>query len=166
MDKDHIKRMYVEAHDRIHDAEILSRNATTKSDSASQLKILGFEILLKCAIFTCNLIPKNSHNYKKLWQALPGYAKKDILYSAKLRMGGHTDFSDLDNLLLNYQFVFEKARYFYELYEGYTLEEQREIGKFWEEIGAPINKADVQYYPLELDSLIHGLSEYIKDNVF
>ena len=49
MGRDHIKRMYREAHKYIDDASILSSNIDTKSDSASLLKILGFEILLKCA---------------------------------------------------------------------------------------------------------------------
>ena len=30
-----------------------------------------------------------------------------------------------------------------------TFEEQRELGEFWEEIGAPTHEAVVQYYPQE-----------------
>jgi len=54
MDIDHTKRMYKEAHNLIDDANILSRYLDTKSDSASLLKILGFEILLKCALLVSN----------------------------------------------------------------------------------------------------------------
>ena len=50
MDKDHIKRMYIEADKLIYDSGILSRNIDQKSDAASFIKILGFEILLKCAL--------------------------------------------------------------------------------------------------------------------
>ena len=158
--------MYSEAHDRIHDAEILSNNITKLSDSDALLRILGFEILLKCAIFASGQNPKHSHNYKKLWLALPGKAQKEILESAQNRYGPHTNFEDVEKLLTNYQYVFEKGRYFFELYEGYTLEEQRELGEFWNEIGAPDIEADIQYHPMELIALIHGLSEFIKNKAF
>jgi hypothetical protein len=77
-------------------------------------------------------------------------------------MPGHADLSDLDRLLSAYQFVFEKARYYYELYTGYTLEQQRELGEFWEQLGAPENEADVRYYPMELDCLVHALRTFIE----
>ncbi|RLW59979.1 MAG: hypothetical protein B6D75_08270 [gamma proteobacterium symbiont of Stewartia floridana] len=166
MDSDHIKRMYSEAKSRTNDADILSESIRAESDSASLLRILGFEILLKAAIFTCNLKPKNTHKYYKLWLALPGYAQKQILQKAKERMPGHTDFSDIEKLLNWYQYIFENARYFYELYEGYSLEEQHEIGEFWQEIGAPIEEADVQYFPNELECLIYGVSTYIENKAF
>jgi hypothetical protein len=77
-------------------------------------------------------------------------------------MPAHADLSKLDSLLVWYQFVFERARYHYELYEGYSLEEQRELGKLWEELGAPIEEAVVQYHPNELTCLNHGLRAYIE----
>ena len=58
MDIDHVKRMYKEANNLIYDAGILSRNLDQKSDAASLLKILGFEILLKCALLVSNQKPK------------------------------------------------------------------------------------------------------------
>ena len=69
---------------------------------------------------------------------------------------------NLDELLGWYQFIFEKARYHYELYEGYTLDEQHELGEYWVSIGAPTREAVVQYFPSELQCLIAGLSAYVE----
>lgn len=159
---DDAKRMFREALDRLKDAEVLACSTQTPSDSSALLRVLAFEILLKCAIRLSGQTTKQHHNYVKLWSALPGYVSKEILRVAKDRSPGHTDFSDLPKLLAWYQFVFEKARYHYELYEGYTLEEQRELGQFWEELGAPTHEAVVQYYPEELFCLIEGLKVYIE----
>jgi hypothetical protein len=156
------KRMFNEALARINDANILAGSPNTASDSSALLRILGFEILLKCAIRLSGQSPKQSHVYAKLWRALPGYAQKEILKAAKERSPGHTDFSDLNKLLMHFQFVFEKARYHYELYEGWTPQEMDEFGKLWEELGAPTEEAVVQYHPEELFCLIEALKAYIE----
>ena len=88
--------------------------------------------------------------------------RMEILRVARERSPGHTDFSDLNKLLHWYQYVFEKARYYYELYEGWTLEEQKDFGKLWEQLGAPKKEAEVQYHPEELFCLIEGLRAYIE----
>lgn len=156
------RRMFDEARARINDANILAGSPNTASDSSAVLRILGFEILLKCAIRLSGQSPKPSHVYAKLWLALPGNAQKEILKTAKERSPGHTDFSDLKKLLVHFQFVFEKARYHYELYEGWTPAEMEEFGKLWEELGSPIEEAVVQYHPEELFCLIEGLTVYIE----
>ena len=166
MDKDHLKRMYREANGYINDAGILSRRVDQQSDSAALLKILGFEILLKCSLLASNQKPKKTHDYRKLWLALPDDAGMKIIGNAKSRMYDIKDFSNIDDLLRNFQFVLEKARYYYEFYEGYTLEEQHEIGKSWARKGSLLEEAEVRYYPDELECLIHGLSEYIKEKAF
>jgi hypothetical protein len=157
-----VKRMFGEALARINDANILAGSLNTASDSSALLQILGFEILLKSAIRLSGQSPKQSHVYAKLWLALPRYAQKEILKTATERSPGHTDFSDLNKLLMHFQFVFEKARYHYELYEGWTPDEMREFGKLWEELGAPADEAVVQYHPEELFCLIEGLKAYIE----
>ncbi|WP_440114214.1 hypothetical protein [Acidovorax sp. BL-A-41-H1] len=126
------------------------------------MQILGFEILLKCAIRLSGQSPKQNHDYAKLWLALPGYAQKEILKAAKERSPGHADFSDLNRLLIHFQFAFEKARYQYELYDGWTPQEMEEFGKLWEELGAPTGEAVVQYHPEELFCLIDALKAYIE----
>jgi hypothetical protein len=154
--------MYNEAMARLSDADLLSRSLKTQSDSESLLRILGFEVLLKCALVLCGQTPKKSHVYAKLWQGLPGHAQKEILAVAENRMPGHADLSSLDSLFGWYQFIFERARYHFELYEGYSLEEQQELGKFWEELGVPTDEAVVQYHPNELTCLIDGLRAFIE----
>lgn len=156
------KRMFDDALARVNDANILARSLNTASDSSALLKVLGFEILLKCAIRLSGQVPKQHHDYAKLWLALPDYAQKEILKTAKERSPGHTDFSDLNRLLRWYQFVFERARYHYELYKGWTAEEMREFGKLWDELGAPTHEAVVQYYPEELFCLIEALKAYVE----
>ena len=160
---DYAQRIYAEALRRLNDADFLAEQfINTQSDSDSILRILGFEILLKCAIFLTGQSPKPIHNYVKLWKALPGKVQQEIEKAAKDRMPGHTDLSDINKLLKSYQTVFEKGRYFYEFYKDYTLEEQKELGEYWIELGAPTEEADLQYYPNELECLIHGLKLYIE----
>lgn len=166
MDKDHIKRMYIEADKLIYDSGILSRNIDQQSDAASFIKILGFEILLKCALVINKQNPKRNHKYYKLWLGLPGKVQSEILQYADSRMADTNVSSNLEVFLNNFQFIFEKVRYFYEFYEGYTLAEQHDLGQFWKDIGAPLDEAEVRYYPDELECLIFGLSEYIKGKVF
>ena len=159
---DHIRRMFNEAQARLHDADILAQSGDAQSDSQAIIRILAFEVLLKCALLICDQKAKSNHNYKKLWLGLPGYAQKEVLAVAAESMPGHADLSRLEELLGWYQFIFEKARYHYELYEDYTFDEQRELGEFWVSIGAPTNEAVVQYYPSELRCLIAGLSVFVE----
>jgi len=63
---DRVARMFRDAQDRLHDANILARSLDKRSDSQVIIRILGFEILLKCALLLSGQEPKNSHNYKNL----------------------------------------------------------------------------------------------------
>lgn len=159
---DHACRMYEEAVARLADADVLASSLGTSSDSQALLRILAFEVLLKCALVLSGREPKRTHVYTKLWRELPGHARKEILAVAEARMPGQTDFSRLDHLLGWYQFSFERARYHFELYEGYSIEEQQELGEFWEELGASSEEAVVQYHPLELLCFIDGLRSFIE----
>lgn len=153
--------MYREALDRLHDADILARSNDAQSDSGQIIRILAFEVLLKCALLLAGQSPKANHNYAKHWLGLPGAARKEILTLAADRMAGSTDFSDVPTLLNWYQYIFEKARYGYELFDGFSAEEKTEIEEIWVTDGSLNQEAFVQYYPLELQSLIFGLSEHI-----
>lgn len=159
---DHARRMFNEALDRLSDADLLSRSVRKQSDSDALLRILAFEVLLKCAIHITGKEPARSHVYTMLWGALPGHVRTEVLDVASTRMPGHADLSQLDELLKWYQFIFEKARYHYELYEGYSSDEYRELSQLWEELGAPTHEAVVQYHPTELYCLIEGLKTFIE----
>ncbi|MFC5500610.1 hypothetical protein ACFPOE_23915 [Caenimonas terrae] len=103
------------------------------------------------------------HKYKDLWAQLPEAARAKIMVVAKNRSPGHTDFSNVERLLVWYQYIFEKARYSYEIYDGYTPEEMRELGNYWEELGAPSEEALIQYHPEELFCLTEGLLAYVEE---
>jgi len=77
---DHAARMYSQALERIHDADILAQAWDRKSDSDSIIRILGFEVLLKCAaLLSLGEIPPDRHNYFRLWEKLPAEASNEIM---------------------------------------------------------------------------------------
>lgn len=160
--RDTAKRMYAEALSRLNDSDLLAESPRTQSDSASLLRILAFEVLLKCALRLSGVEPYKTHNYLALWEMLPAEAQEAILRNANARMPGHADLSELPRILRAYRHVFEKARYYYELQEGRTAEEVHKKGLAWEARGAPLKEADVCYYPAELDCLIAGLRARIE----
>ena len=156
--------MREEALARIHDADILSQSPDRASDSDAVIRILGFEILMKAAIRHSTGKVATGHKYWALWSQLPKTARDQILARAKTEMPGHTDFTDLENLFKSWRYVFEKARYYYELLDGYSLEESEELGTLWVELGSPTEEAMVQYHPTELVSIIAGLDDYLSGN--
>jgi hypothetical protein len=162
---DHIQRMLADAKARLNDADILAQSLNHASDSQALLRILALEVLLKTAQFICNGKYKYNHKYVDFWLELPEYARTQIIEVAELVYPGHTDLSDIEKLLRAYEFVFMKARYYFELYKDYTLAEQQELGEYWVEIGAPIEEADVNYYPMELKALTKGLIIFIENAI-
>lgn len=125
------------------------------------LRILGFEILFKAALWANAAKPPRHHKYRELWADLPAPVQRDIMAVARAYSGNAADFTRLDDLLGDWQFVFEKARYYYELYEGQSREEQQRAGAEWIAAGAPAGTARVRYHPLELERLIEGLRTFV-----
>ena len=150
---------------RLHDAEILSRNLETASDAPVLLSILGFEILLKCALVLSGAPAAKTHKYVKLWNSLPHLARKEILDVANARMPGQADLSDIEKLLNWYQYNFERVRYPYEMIEGYSLGEEKEFAELWVSLGAPTEEALVQYHPMELACLVSGVRSFVERHV-
>jgi hypothetical protein len=134
---EHARRMYRDALQRVNDADILAGSSQTQSDSPALLRILGFEVLLKCALRLSGKTSPQSHDYAALWRQLPSDAQDEILATACTRMPGHADLSDMERLLTTFEFIFKRVRYYYELYEGYTLNQEHELGRRWIEKGAP-----------------------------
>lgn len=157
-----LTRMLQEAQGRLHDADLLGSSLDTRSDSQAFLRVLAFEILLKAAVIASGPARATGHMYSELWSKLPAGVQASIMDFATTRMPGHTDFSDLGKLLYWYQFIFVRARYSYELYDGYTPEEMRQLGSYWVALGAPIDEAVIQYYPSELECLTEGLIRYVE----
>lgn len=161
--RDRLARMHQAAKDRLHDADILGTSLDTRSDSQSFLRVLAFEVLLKAALLSSRGTGARSHNYKDLWAQLPEAGRAKIMAVAEARSPGHTDFSNVEKLLVWYQYIFEKARYPYEIYDGYTPQELSELGECWEQIGAPTEEAVIQYHPEELHCLTEGLLAYVEE---
>lgn len=160
---DHVARMLSDAKDRLNDADILAQSLHTASDSTSLLRILALEVLLKAAQLAAMGRYKRSHNYSALWQALPPTAKASVLDVANQRYPDHADLSNLDVLLQDWEYAFTKGRYYFELYENYTLEQQRQLGELWVSLGAPEHEAEVRFHPFELQALTEGLVAYIEN---
>ena len=154
--------MLREARARIRDADLLSADLGRDSDSDALLRILGFEILLKCALVVTGTLPAHTHNYAKLWSTLPEASRAKIVADASARMPGVAELEDLDQLLKDYQFVFERARYSYEMYEGYSDQDRHDLGELWVALGATMKEAIVAYHPLELECLNYALERFIE----
>jgi hypothetical protein len=118
--KHRLVRMLNDAQARLHDADILGAALNTQSDSQAFLRVLAFEVLLKAAVLASGTASATGHDYKRLWTTLPEHSQQEILDVARTRMPGHADLSDIDVLLFWFKFVFERARYAYELSDGLT----------------------------------------------
>jgi len=75
---DHVARMLSAAQDRLNDADILAESGRAASDSASLLRILALEVLLKAAQAAVLGKYKRSHNYSVLWESLPPATKAAV----------------------------------------------------------------------------------------
>ncbi len=158
--QDYARAMYREAMGRLNDAEILSRAAEAQSDSDALLRILGFEVLLKCALVLCGKPVRRSHCYTDLWADLPDEARGEILNVAQHHLPGLADLSDLGKLLSEFRHTFEKARYYYEFYEKYTEAERQREGELWLRDGRAVDDAVIRYYSVELICLVEGLQSF------
>lgn len=168
---DHLRRMLAEARARRSDAELLDGSLDKSSDSSEIIKVLVLEVLLKAALYANGIRWQGTkgygggHDYSALWTKLPSDVKSHVLSYACDRLSGNTDFTDIESLLKDLSSVFMRARYYYELYEGKTLEEQRVEGDAWVACGRPMSEAKVRYHPLELLCLIEGLETYLESKL-
>ena len=156
---DRVARMVAEAEGRIADASIIGESLRSHSDSQALLQILALEVLLKAIQLQSTGSISRSHRYIDIWTTLPVVIRDRIAKAARDRYPGHADLSRIEKLLCVYESLFTKARYGYELYEHLSLHEQHELGHEWLARGAPVEEADVQYFPMELAALLHGLQE-------
>lgn len=160
--RDHAMRMLSAAEERLNDAAILEESARTRSDSASLLSVLALEILLKCARFMDSGAHPKSHDYVAAWKKLHVQTREEVLLKAKLRMPGHADLSDVEELLRIFRRAFEKARYQYEAYEGQSAAEVEARGDAWVANGSRLADADFVYRPNELCALTFGFRHHIR----
>jgi hypothetical protein len=97
-----------------------------------------------------------------MWALLPPDAESVIMAVARERSPRLAQLDGIDRLLIAYQLIFTKFRYYYELHEDLTSEQLREKGERWLNNGAPESEADVVYYDEELVCLIAGLRAYVE----
>ena len=98
--KSYVSRMYIQAIGYIADGDLLSEMFDTMSDAPSLLKILGFEIFLKCILKIHFPDSKNhTHNYYKLWQKLPNQLKANIIEGAQQRYTIHANYQNMQKVV-------------------------------------------------------------------
>lgn len=155
--------MLSDAQARLNDASLLSESLNRQSDAPALLRVLALEVLLKAAQANERGRYVRTHDYACLWRGLSEPTRESVLLHAEQRDPGRLAGSDLDLLLRDWEFVFTRARYYFELYEKYTFQEQEELGKLWVELGAPESEAEVRYHPHELLALCGGLVTHIEN---
>lgn len=152
-----ISMMSHEAELRSHDASLLSSSPAARSDSASLLRLLALEILLKATVQIHCGEPSRTHSYRELFGSLPQEVRHRVLQAAGAAAPGVADFSNLDALLETFSANFVQLRYPYEKYEGLTEAEYVELGETWLASGGATTTADFAYHPTELRCLAHAL---------
>lgn len=157
-----IKLMYREAKAFLHDSELLSNKLPpAASDANYLLRLLSFELLIKCLSTVLGIQIGKRHNYKDLYSNLPKNIRDEIISNAEQDYSGHADYSDINSLLRTFEEQFVKLRYPYEYYEGLNEEEYKMIGEKWAENGMPLEQAIIRYYPWELKGLIDSLKSIL-----
>ncbi|MFN9091471.1 MAG: hypothetical protein ACK5V0_08260 [Alphaproteobacteria bacterium] len=159
--KDQITRMLADAEARLHDASLLDGCASRASDAPALLRVLALEVLLKAAQALESGRYTRTHDYACLWRSIGSNGQASVLQHAEQSIPGCLLGKDIDLLLRDWAFVFTRSRYYFELYEKYTLEEQEELGRLWIALGSPEAEAEVRYHPREIRALCAGLIAYL-----
>lgn len=161
-----IKLMYREAKAFLYDSELLSNKfPPAASDANYLLRILSFELLIKCLSSVLGIQIGKRHNYKDLFSNLPKVIRDEIINDAEQNYAGHVDYSNLNLLLITFEDQFVKLRYPYEYYEGLTEGEYKKIGEKWAENGMPLEQAIIRYYPMELKGLIDAIKNILEREI-
>lgn len=138
------------------------------SSSGHLLKLLAFEVLLKCVHFFDTNAAKlhGSHDYKLIWSKLSHGCRQAVIDAANQRFPGNgwTEKS-MQACLEAWQNNFEQGRYEYEVHQDKSDAEIVRLGKAWEALGAPIDQADFAYYPAELNGMIEGLRAFVEGGI-
>ena len=157
-----VERMYYSAMDRVHDFEILSELMSVRSDASAHLGILGFEILLKANLLLDGVQFGRSHNYSKLWNALPTASRDEIVRIGQSRYAGYFKIEQVPEALSAFGNVFTRARYDYEVHKDKSLDEIKRLGDEWLKRGAKDSEADFAYYPFIRKGLTLGMRRRIE----
>ena len=156
----HLTLMHREALRRLEDAKLLAR----RSDSAHLLSLLGFELLLKLIHeIALGQKTKHGHKYELIFSDLPAETQEAILKEARTRIGLSALNSAPLDVLKEWGGNFIDLRYPYEKYEGLTEQEYLRLGDRWVAAGAPLEEAQLRYYPEELFAMVETLRQVADD---
>lgn len=134
--------------------------------AATLLGILAFEIRLKAVNLASTGTRPASHEYKALWNALDAGLRDEILGSATQQFSGHVNYETMAQLLDNLEKAFKKGRYQYEINDNRSPEETSEAGEKWiEELEGASEKADLAFYPSEVEGLNFSLGKWLWDHL-
>jgi hypothetical protein len=153
--------MLREARRRLADSETLSRSATS-FDSGYLLRLLAFEILLKCLVSLTGGRPGKTHEFKKHFDLLPKHVRDSVVQRAIDRMSTSANYSAIDSVLSDLNSNFVGLRYPYEKYSDLTEEQYKQLGRDWVAKGMPLSEATFRYHPEELFGLVHGIEQEIE----
>jgi len=145
------------------DTDMLDQKSVTLSDASYLIKLLVFEILIKCVVLINTSKYKQNHNYQELFGSLSENIRKRIMIQAAQWSGKCIENDDLQKLLVIYKSNFVKIRYPFESYKNMTEREYCDHSDLWIELGSPIDEADFQYFPDQLRGLIKALSEQVEE---
>jgi hypothetical protein len=145
----HERRVFTEALARLHDADILANSLETQSDAPLLLRVLGFEVLLKCVVLLSGGTPRTNHDYLDHWQMLPASVQADVLRAAQDFGPARLDAKNIDGVLSACRRVVINDRY----YDRSTGEPQQR---------SLFGMRHKDSYPKELECLIYGLRVLIE----
>ncbi len=154
------------AEELIHDADILASSCSNLSIADAVIRVLAFEVLLKCVIYSETTFRPGGHQYKELWEKLPEQTRTELLAASSVHFGSRTDFSNIEDKFVDWTKVFMKACYYYEYYWDATFSEQLAEGDAWEASGASIEDAKVRFWPLELKAITEAILNRLKASLY
>jgi hypothetical protein len=162
MDTLQIKLMYKEAIIRLDDAEILSKDINRESNSDYLLQLLAFELLLKAVALIHTGRFNQNHNYRQLFESLPGNISDQLMARATHWSEKFLTKREIQELLMLYRNNFVRLRYPFEAYKKMNESEYLDYGNLWVELGTPVEEAEFKYYPKELYGLVKSLQEEVE----
>lgn len=154
-----LKQIYQEGLKRYQDGEKLQK--VSDSDSGYLLKLLGFELLLKAALYVDKRQEDFSHNYYAVYCTLSKELKEKLIGDAQQASQIFDIKKRIELLLRWYEYNFVRLRYPFQNYENMTEEEYKQYSNLYMELGCPDGEAEFEYYPEELRGLFIALQNYV-----
>jgi len=154
-----LKQIYQEGVKRYQDGEKLQK--ITDSDSGYLLKLLGFELLMKGALYVDKGQEDFSHNYYAVYCTLSRDLKRKIVGEAQ-QVSQIFDIKErIESLLKWYEYNFVRLRYPFHNYKNMSEEEYKQYSDLYAELGCPEGEAEFEYFPEELRGLFIALQTYV-----